>query len=93
MVKANDLIKQQERKNRKKNKIFKKVLEQIEKKIKLASYHNSYYVYYELPEIILGSPKYNMDECKVYVLHKLKKNGFKIKELDYKKLVIVWFPK
>ena len=56
MVKANDLIKQQERKNRKKNKIFKKVLEQIEKKIKLASYHNSYYVYYELPEIILGSP-------------------------------------
>jgi hypothetical protein len=91
MVKASDLIKEQEKKQKLKKKIYKKVFNMVEKKIKLASYHNMYYVYYELPQVILLEPQYNLDECKNYIIHKLKKNGFKIKEIDDKKILIGWF--
>lgn len=90
MVKANDLIKEQENKHKQKNKIYKKVFSLVEKKIKLASYYNMCYVYYELPIIIILEPRYNLEECKKYIIKKLKKNGFKIKVMN-NNLLIGWF--
>ena len=90
MVKAEDLQKRQKLKNDEKKKIYIKILERIEKKIMLASSTDSYYCLYEIPSIILGLPIYSVEKCKEYVIKKLKKNGFKIKEIDDNKIFISW---
>ena len=48
MVKANDLINEQQKREKIKIETFKKVFENIEKKIVLASAGNFYYVWYKI---------------------------------------------
>ena len=76
MVKANDLIIEQQKREKIKIETFKKVYSTIEKKIVLASASNYYYVWYEVPEFILGLPTYNLKSCIQYVVKKLKENNF-----------------
>lgn len=92
MVKAEDLIKLQKDRENIKYITFKKVYKTVEKKIQLASNSNFYYVWYEIPEFIIGSPLYKLDECKKYVMNKIKKDGFEIEEIN-NFILIKWFPK
>ena len=57
MVKANELIKEQKKREEIKVETFKKVYKSIEKKIVLASAGNFYYVWYEVPEFVLKVDK------------------------------------
>ncbi len=93
MVKAEDLIKQQKDKDKKKRITYKKVLDRIEKKIVLASNSNSYNCTYEIPKLIIGLPIYSVDGCTKYVIKKLKKNGFKVDTLSDNNIFISWYPK
>jgi hypothetical protein len=93
MVKANDLIKEQKKKDERKKKTYKKVFDRVEKKIILASSSNSYHCSYEIPKIIIGLPIYSVDGCLEYVIKKLKKNGFGIKVLSENTIFISWYPK
>ena len=92
MVKAEDLIKLQKDRENIKYITFKKVYKNVEKKIQLASNSNFYYVWYEIPEFIIGSPLYKLNECKQYVINKVKKNGFEVEEIN-NLILIKWFPK
>ena len=60
MVNANDLIKEQQKREEIKIVTFEKIYKTIEKKIILASASNYYYVWYEVPEFILGLPTYDL---------------------------------
>jgi hypothetical protein len=90
MVKAGDLVKAQKERENIKYKTFKKVFNQIEKKIVLASSSNYYHIWYQIPIFIIGSPMYKIDECKECVVKNLKDNGFKITEYDGNLLYIYW---
>ena len=92
MVKANDLINEQQKREKIKIETFKKVFENIEKKIVLASAGNFYYVWYEIPEFILGLPTYNLKDCQSYVKKKLEENQFEVLEYEPNILLIKWFP-
>ena len=92
MVKASDLIKEQNDREEKKKEIFKKVFERVEKKITLASASNFYECYYEIPSFIKVLPLYSIENCKEYVKKRLKENGFKVKSKE-NILVISWKPK
>jgi single-stranded DNA-specific DHH superfamily exonuclease len=92
MVKAEDMRKEQNERNEKKQKIFKKIYKTIEKKISVANSINDYYILYEIPEFILGLPPYSLDTASKYLKHKLKKNGFKVEYYLPNKLLIEWFP-
>uniref|UniRef100_A0A6C0D8R2 Uncharacterized protein n=1 Tax=viral metagenome TaxID=1070528 RepID=A0A6C0D8R2_9ZZZZ len=92
MVKAEDLINNQKERDKIKFKTFEKIFNSIEKKITLASASNFYYVWYEIPEFIIGFPLYNLKECTQFVIKKLKKNGFKIEEFEPNIILIEWFP-
>ncbi len=92
MVKANDLINEQQKREKIKIETFKKVFENIEKKIVLASAGNFYYVWYEIPEFILGLPTYNLKDCIKYVKKRLEENQFEVLEYDPNILLIKWFP-
>lgn len=93
MVKAQDLINSQKEREKSKYKIFAKVYSNIEKKISLASGCNFYYVWYEIPEFLIGSPLYNLDECRKAVVLQLKDNGFDVEEFENNILLVKWFPK
>jgi len=93
MVKANDLIKEQQDRDNKKFIIFDKILKNIEKKILRQSKVNLYYAWYEIPEFLLGSPSYSYNECVEYNVKKLKNNGFDVESFKPNILLIKWFPK
>ena len=92
MVKANELIKQQEERKKIKKKTFSKILNLVEKRIQMSSNSNNYYTWYEIPELILGLPIYNLNECKKYLIKKLEKNGFKTELYEPNLILITWFP-
>jgi len=92
MVKAEDLRKDQNERNAKKKKTFKKIYNKIEQKISIANSINNFYILYEIPEFILGIPLYSITEALSYIKHKLKKNGFKVEYYQPNKLLIEWFP-
>jgi len=93
MVKANDLIKEQQKRELIKMETFKKVYKNVEKKIILASAGNFYYVWYEIPEFILGLPTYNLKECIDYIKERLGKDEFEYDFYNPNILLIKWFPK
>ena len=74
MVKAQELIKMQKEREKIKFKTFDKVFNTIEKKISIASSSNYYYIWYEVPEYIIGEPLYNYNECINYIIKKIKSN-------------------
>ena len=91
MVKAQDLIKSQKEREKIKYKTFSKIYSNIEKKISIASSSNFYYVWYEIPEFIIGFPLYNVTECKSFVIKQLQDNGFKVEEFDNNIILVTWF--
>jgi len=93
MVNADDLIKEQKEREEIKIETFKKVYKTIEKKIILASSSNYYYVWYEVPEFIMGLPTYKLKDCIVYIQQKLKENKFETDLYSPNILLIKWFPK
>lgn len=92
MVKADELIKQQKERKKLKKKTFSKILNLVEKRIQMSSNSNNYYTWYEIPELILGLPIYNLNECKKYLIKKLEKNGFKTESYEPNLILITWFP-
>jgi hypothetical protein len=92
MVKASDLIKEQDEKSKHKNKVFNKIYKRIEKKITQSSNVNLYECWYEIPEFILNLPLYCLKDCKKYVIHKLHHNGFKTVMLSDTIIMVSWKP-
>jgi hypothetical protein len=72
MVKAEDLINQQKEREKIKFITFNKIFSNIEKKIVKASSTNFYYVWYEVPQYLIGYPQYNFNDCFEYLINKLK---------------------
>lgn len=93
MVKADDLINQQKEREKIKFITYDKIYSNIEKKIVKASSTNFYYIWYEVPQYLIGYPQYNFNDCLEYLIHKLKKNGFTIESYEPNILLISWFPK
>ena len=92
MIKACDLIKKQKEIDNKKYVTFGKIYEIIERKIVIASSGNNYSIIFEIPTFLVGVSIYSVDECKTYLCHQLKKNGFKIEFFEPNILIINWFP-
>jgi hypothetical protein len=93
MVKAQDLINCQKERDTIKFKTFGKIYNKIEKKIMLASSINLYYIWYEIPEFIIGCPLYNLEECKKFIIKQIKENGFTVEEFNENIILITWCPK
>ena len=90
MVKADEIIKQQKIRENRKNITFNRVYKHIEKKIYLASSTNNYFIWYQIPEFLVGSPTYKFNECKDYIHGKLKSDGFIITFYEPNILLVNW---
>jgi hypothetical protein len=72
---------------------FEQVMLKCHSKIKLASKNSHFACFYEVPEVVIGIPLYNITECISYIISGLKDNGFLVKYLYPKIIYICWDPK
>lgn len=72
--------------------LYNKILNRIHSRIKLTSRQkkNEKYCWYNVPEIMVGVPKYDSIECTKYILAKLKENGFQVLYTHPNLLFISW---
>ena len=72
--------------------IFNKLLEKIHNKIKLASRQskNNEFCYYVMPEVLIGYPNYNYEECLYYIVSCLQNDGFLTKYIHPNLILISW---
>ena len=92
MIKASDLVKEQHDKDKRKLDTYNKIYIKVEQKIKSVSSSNNYFTLYEVPQLILGIPLYDITETCLYISKKLKKNGFNVEYYKPNKLLIIWLP-
>ena len=90
MVKASDLVKEQQSRDEDKKKVYRKIYKRLQNRIQNASNANLYECYYEIPEFILNIPLYNMEKCKHYLIKKLINDEFTVSNYTMNTLWISW---
>ena len=72
--------------------IFNKLLEKIHYRIKVASRQrkNNQFCYFVMPEVLIGYPNYNFEECLFYITSCLETDGFLTKYIHPNLILISW---
>ena len=72
--------------------IYNKLLVKIHGKIKTSARQrvDNEFCYYIMPEILIGYPNYNFQECLMYVLSNLQDDGFLTKYVHPNLILISW---
>mgnify|MGYP005651855371 FL=1 len=72
--------------------IYNKLLSKVHNKIKLSSRMNveNEFCYYVMPEILIGYPNYNFQECVMYIISCLQDDGFLTKYVHPNLILISW---
>lgn len=86
----NDLYETINEKNMKRIKHFDDVLKKIHNRIKYNSRLEKTFCFYQVPEMILGVPLYNILDLREYISNSLKKDGFKYMYIDPNWFFISW---
>ena len=91
-INMDDLYERKQNRDMSKINIYRKILSQVHKKIKLTSRQNVdvQCCWYVFPEVILGIPGYNQANCVTYVMHELKENGFALQYTNPNLLFVSW---
>ena len=78
MLKVEELNANRQSRRNKTKKVYKKILEDVYKKIKLRNEHNSTQLTFHVPLIMFDTPLYDLSEAIRYLSKKLQKGGFKV---------------
>ena len=92
-INIDDLYEKKQRRDLKQMSIFNKILGRIHKRIHhTASKKNitENFIWFIVPEYIVGEPIYDQGECIGYLVSQLEKNGFHIKYVHPNTLFISW---
>lgn len=87
-----ELYETKQKSDMKKVELFNKLLIKIHDKIKIASRQkkNENFCYFVMPEVLIGSPNYNFQECLLYILSCLQSDGFLTKYIHPNLILITW---
>ena len=89
-LRINDLYSKKNEKNLKRLEIYDSVLVKCHERIKYNSNFEKTYCFFQIPEFIIGTPLYNINEMRKYIINSLKTNGFNILYIDPNWLFISW---
>jgi hypothetical protein len=92
-ISIDDLFEKKKEHNIREYNLFKKLLNRIHIKIKNTSKNkniNEQFVWFIIPEIIIGYPKYDISSCILFLIDQLKKNNFLVKYYHPNTLFIYW---
>lgn len=73
--------------------LFNKILNRIHNKIKMTSRQTrgkEQFVWYLIPEMMIGVTRYNVEECTGYILRKLRENDFVVRYTHPNLIFISW---
>lgn len=72
--------------------MYNKLIFRIHHKIKVASKQrvNNQFCYFVMPEILIGFPNYDFNECLLYVINSLENDGFLVKYIHPNLILISW---
>lgn len=51
-------------------------------RIKSAALNEQTSCFFKIPELVLGYPIYNVEDCQKYIIRKLIENGFKVEKIN-----------
>ena len=73
-------------------KTFRKILNRVHTKIQITSRqrHCEQFIFFVVPEYIIGTPKYDVAACIAFIIDKLKENGFLVTYTHPNLLFISW---
>lgn len=91
-IDIDELYESKQRSDSFKLEIYNKVLGRIHAKIKLTSRMSKteQHCWYVVPEMMLGAPRFNKEECTAYILSKLQDNGFNVRYTHPNLILISW---
>ena len=71
---------------------YNKILSRIHNKIRMVSrqHIDQHHCWYVVPEVLLGIPKYDHNDCTAFIINKLQENGFTIRYIHPNLLFISW---
>jgi len=90
MINIFNLHKTQRVKKKNRTKYYKKVLEKCINKIKLVAEKAETQLVYTIPNIVIGIPLYDKEECANYLVKILKAQGFMVAYMKPNLLLISW---
>jgi hypothetical protein len=91
-VNIDDLYEKKKKQDMKQLAIFNKVLNRINRRIVAMGRSRSRdnYIWYLVPEYIIGETLYNKNDCIAYLVTKLTDNGFAVKYIHPNMMLISW---
>ena len=91
MLNINQLHKEIETRERRKNKVYQTILDKVNYRIILTNQKtNDCMCLFVVPAFIFGVPLYNMTNCIIYIMEDLIDKGFKVNYTDPNLLTISW---
>tara|TARA_Y100000389_G_scaffold198586_1_gene235373 strand:- start:536 stop:1051 length:516 start_codon:yes stop_codon:yes gene_type:complete len=87
-----ELYETKQKSDLKKVNIYNKLLEKIHYKIKVASRQrkDNEFCYFVMPEVLIGNPNYDFQECLLYITSCLEGDGFLTKYIHPNLILISW---
>jgi len=85
-----DIQKKQYEKDKRRLEIYSKILHKCYYKINSTSDNEYEHCFFRVPEYVMGSPIYNLTKCVIFLLQKLRENGFKCKYCHPFMIYISW---
>lgn len=85
-----DIQKKQYDRDLKRKNIYNTILEQCFHKINSTADNEHEHCFYRVPEYMIGVPIYNLTKCVIYILQKLRENGFKCKYCHPFMIYVSW---
>jgi hypothetical protein len=92
-INIDDLYERRQKRDLKQLSIFNKILNRIHKRIQhtaRSKNNNETYIWFNVPEYLIGEPIYDKGECIGYIVSELNKNGFHVKYVHPNALFISW---
>ena len=91
-INLDDLYEKKRKLDQSKLDLFNKLLNRVHNKIKLTSRQqiDDQFCWFQVPEVMIGVPKYDQADCIAYLMNKLKENGFLVKYIHPNVIFICW---
>jgi hypothetical protein len=91
MLNINQLHKEIEKREKRKNKVYQTILEKVNYRIILTNQKSKDCMcLFVVPTLLFGVPLYNMTNCIIYIMEDLIDKGFKVNYTDPNLLTISW---
>lgn len=92
-INIDDLYEKKQKRDLKQLSIFNKILNRIHKRIECTSKNKNCdetFIWYLVPEYLVGQPIYDKGECLGYLVSQLENNGFFVKYVHPNALFVSW---